>query len=116
LNDSEQFGIIVKFTFNNLEEVNLAKKRIGEYYEVLKVETGRHEHYYEKKRLDRLPRIMFILGNEKLSPGKLYCKVRKEVNMSYRSYQRDLSILILTHQITKEKNLLQKKREAKNDG
>lgn len=97
---NDNFTIHIKFRFKTFNEVEKFKERIkGLKYEV--ISKIYNKAFYDRKEA-RLKKILENMSSKKeYRIGQLYRFVfRKMFNLSYKTFQRDISTLILKGELT----------------
>ena len=99
----EIFSFTVRFEFNNFKDANIARKKIGKYYKCATVRTKTNISTVNKE--ERLNFIVNVMKSDiQYSPGKLYRSIGRHVDTGYKTFQRDISTLIILHKIKRLQN------------
>jgi len=94
----------VKFKFKDMEEARKVNNLLKKYkYEVSAIIEKRSTYTHRERRLNSILNIL----NQKAEPisiGKLYRLYMLSFNCSYKTFQRDIAILLLQNKISAEKS------------
>lgn len=102
-NNKEPYSFVIKFVFNSFKDASEARSRIGKYYSCGRITSKQDSS--AMRREERLEVIMNTMKSEELySPGRLYDLVSRHTGRGYKSFQRDISTLIILHKIKRLKN------------
>ena len=102
--EKEKINLTVKLKFKDMDEAIKVSNVLKKYkFEVSALMERKSTYTHRERRLNSILNTL-TQKKEPISIGKLYRAYMLSFNCSYKTFQRDIAILLLQNKITAEKS------------